>query len=514
MRFTITVLLVLAFAATATAVGIPEADRIHVQRLAAFLTLVDQLADSLWPGMDIHKIPIAINVHDQREYLTGHPQPPGEFKPVDGETGLSQPLFTREGCTRYGPQSGGWEVDLGGRSTAYVGVVADFTTEQYLLLLLHECFHVFQHEYHERGDDSFGEQPELDVPNSALIGLEARILDHMLSDSTGDWHGGAAQFVAVRAERLSRLPAGVVREELESEFNEGTASYVELRPLDILRHSSGIDLGLSEIDSQFHGFRDAAKEFQLRIDRLRDFGSLIYSSIWSRYQLGMAQCLILDRLEPNWKWLVGNKGVTPYDILSARFAAPPDSAGRLIDSAKREFNYDSIFAAQSRLITARTDSIRAVIEAPGIRYRVYYTAASPGFNWRPHGPVYLIPTKLMNEIDARLQIEDFGMTQERISNSGPTLWMGGIEQFDAGELRFSTQKTPCLFRHPYIEWIDTNPAPDSSDFRIEGDPEADGVYRNAKIMTDGFTLTLPRVKIQRAKGVVAIIAQTEDTPKE
>ncbi|MHC4899629.1 MAG: hypothetical protein ACYTGW_21260, partial [Planctomycetota bacterium] len=151
--------------------------RRDIDRIRELHHLTDVLGEQLWPGFDTREIPIAVNNNDREEMLIGHPAPPAAFRAFEGHEIDGKPAMIRDGVTRFGPRGGGWAVSLGGRQTAYVGVLQrGLSTERYLSLLLHECFHVYQKDYRARGRGKTAALPTDDADYAAMIGLESHVL--------------------------------------------------------------------------------------------------------------------------------------------------------------------------------------------------------------------------------------------------------------------------------------------------------------------------------------------------
>ena len=119
----------------------------------------------------------------------------------------------------------------------------------------------------------------------------------------------------------------------------------------------------------------------------------------------------------------------------------------------------------------------------------------------------------MEDIDSALHLEAIDLGVTRKSNHGPMLWLGGIERFEKGDLVFESKQVPILFRLDYFEWIDTIPAADESDFKVEASSHQDDLYENLKITTDGFVLQIPHARIKKLPGVVAILPEYDSTSK-
>jgi len=482
-------------------------DDLDLARIEALYNLVDRFTDSLWPGFDITKIPIAVNNDDRQEILVAYPNPPKEFRPLEGKMVGGNPVYIRDGCTIFGPRGGGWATEIGDVMTAYVSVLQkDQAVEPYLSLLLHECFHVYQPILRERADSAWGELPELDEDYSALLELEGRILYHLLTapddDSTRHL---ASMFVAVRQERRTDLAPDVILAEGEEEFNEGTPSYLETRLFQLLARQGGIEK-LTEIDDpQYHGFKDAAELYDERVQRILPPPDKIVTFFHAKYNIGTAQCLVLDRLMPGWKSRMGEKGSTQFAIMEALFPLTDQQRANLLDEAKKQFGYDEIFAREHQLIGEKIEMLRNLVEAPGRRYQIYFSILPPPFKWKPKGPVHTIPNDLMAQFDEELNLPNFMPEYTATSNTGPTLWEGGIARFEMGPLVFESKEVPILFRLKYFEWIDTDPAADESDMIIEASRQEGTNYYDLKLTTDAFVLTVPHARIEKSDQVVAII---------
>jgi hypothetical protein len=215
---------------------------IDIIRIRELYNITNTFADQIWPGFDTRKIPVAINNDDKQELLIGHPNPPEEYYPFEDFELNGQPVLIRDGVSRYGPKGGGWAVELGGVYTAYVSTLMEGqTTESYLSLLLHECFHCFQKGYRQGADGASGELPEDDPIYSAMIGLESRILKAALDEPNDEkvWEL-IGMFAAVRHERRKDMPENLVLREGEDEYNEGTATYSQARMYQLMAENGGI----------------------------------------------------------------------------------------------------------------------------------------------------------------------------------------------------------------------------------------------------------------------------------
>ena len=479
--------------------------RIDVDRIRELHHLTDVLGDELWPGFDTRRIPVAVNNDDRQELLIGHPSPPKEFEAFRGHEIDGKPVMIRAGVTRYGPRGGGWAVRLGGEHTAYVSVLGKGqSTERYLSLLLHECFHVYQRRYRARGQGRLAPLPTDDPVYAAMIGLESRILHAALGEEQEEkLRELCRMFVAVRHERRKSLSAGIVRNEGAQEYNEGTATYIQARLFQLLAKRGGIKPVVADGDARYKGFVGATARYRTFRARVLPATTRPITFFHSQYQNGMAQCLLLDRVRPKWKEEMRERGRTQFDLFEREFPIEEREHGALRTGAGKRFGHDELLAAQKKLVGDRLAKIKSLLHTEGRRYRVYHSAIRGRFKWKPRGPVYNVPASLLGDEAEAIVIEHEHGTS-RILDPNVTIWGGGIRRFEKGGLLFESGAVPVLFRPDYLEWIDTDPDAEGKDFEIRSKRVVDGVHHELKITTDGFTLSVDRARVEKSDDVVTV----------
>jgi len=480
-----------------------EIDVIRIQELHH---ITDTFGDQIWPGFDTREIPIAINNNDIQELLIGHPNPPEEFYPFENFELNGKPVLIRDGVSRYGPYAG-WAIEFAGEYTAYVSILREgWTTESYLSLILHECFHCYQ-KFRPWSEEAGGVLPEDDPVYSALIGLESRILKDALEEQNDEklWRF-IGMFVAARHERRRALPDNVIILEGEEEYNEGTATYSQARLYQLLAENGGITPVNPGKDPYYQGFPNAHEEYEHMVSRIIPYTSVPITFSHSMYQHGMAQCLLLDRVRPGWKEQIREKGITQFALLELALFEKglllwDEEEKTLLNQAKRRFNYPNLLAEQTEVINERLDLIRGYIDAPGRRYRIYHGRLEKRFNWKPDGPVYHIPESLERELLEKRW--NLGYTEETLQ-SNRSVWVGGIRHFEKEGLSFESVETPVIFGFEYLEWTDPDPAWDESDMQIHCESREAEIYIGVRIETDGFTLETDKASIERVGDVVNI----------
>lgn len=200
------------------------------------------------------------------------------------------------------------------------------SSDQYVTLILHEAAHAYQ------GITAperlvAGEQANYDLEqvypweNDSLredwqreLDLLARALQAETDEETCQL---VKDFLAVRySRRLSaELSADLIGFERQREWVEGIGRYAELSVYRLGRASSGY-VPSEEIhdDPRFHQYEKFENRWNREIDQMKRMASDGDESRF--YYTGMAQAVLLDRLDPDWKGRLFEPGVWLEDLLS------------------------------------------------------------------------------------------------------------------------------------------------------------------------------------------------------
>lgn len=225
----------------------------------------------------------------------------------------------------------------------------------------------------------------------------------------------------------------------------------------------------------------------------------LLSFFHSQYQHGMAQCLLLDRLRPDWKDVLAEEGKPLTALLAEALALDDEQRRERFDQACERFDHESLLAEQTARVNERRALLRGFLEAPGRRYRVYHGDLPGSFNWKPQGPVYHVPEDMLPE-DYRVSSDGIS----RVVGAGVTVWEGGFEAFDKGHLRFHSRAIPIVFGPFFFQWIDPEPAKDLADLKIESDAVDGDVHRNARLVHEDFELSAGAVRVVQREDLVEI----------
>jgi len=210
--------------------------------------LVDRHGDAIWPGYRLSEIPALLMHPKVGEVLLRFPRPPPDFTRFGGASPLGEePLFVRRGTTVYDVVTDTTTVINNVRTLVVTdrGARDGVNDPWNLCTQVHEGFHAFAEKglkipsYNEL---DLADYPDLEPDRSARLHLEGdALLAALAADAPDEREEQALLFLAERTRRRAGLPAGVVRAEESNEMNEGLATYVEWRALELWR-----DHGLSD----------------------------------------------------------------------------------------------------------------------------------------------------------------------------------------------------------------------------------------------------------------------------
>jgi hypothetical protein len=227
--------------------------------------------------------------------------------------------------------------------------------------IVHENFHQYQFgafgEIHWEREERY---PLEDRQNTALAYLEMRLLmaalDAAEADRKEDCRNYISQFVATRYRRWQDADPLVRGYEQGEEINEGTAKYVEIKSIALLKELAsesppGIPAGalLDEFDSI------SMPDYLLEVFRTRLAGNSISPADMSRYRIypvGCAEGFLLDYLGIDWKSEAEKAGTefTFAGLFKDHLGIDESQFDALLAEAKRTYDYDGVLADTGSLI--------------------------------------------------------------------------------------------------------------------------------------------------------------------
>mgnify|MGYP000243987767 CR=1 FL=1 len=312
---------------------------------------------AVWPGYDLAEQTYLVYLPKKWVLLFN---PAGEvegFAPCpEGWPELGTKVLYHEGS--YSDLAGqlAFDFEVGGVKTVAIGLPEDpqgfpSLLDVYLAgFIVHEAFHQFQ-------AAQFGEipwqreerYPILDRDNTVLAALEMRILMDAVSRAQAgagrEVEGLLRMFIAVRRERWRVGGEFVTRHEQGLEIREGTAQYVQMKALSLMKEAAGLD-----------GFAALSLPGQLEGDfRTRFRGEAVSPEDMLRnriYPVGAALGYLCDFLGLDWKPLAQAAGpeFAFHTLISEKIGTGREPPDELIAGAKKVYGYDKIASATDKLI--------------------------------------------------------------------------------------------------------------------------------------------------------------------
>jgi hypothetical protein len=294
---------------------------------ALLRTIDDVTARQAWPGFRLSDWPIAV-FDGTRTLLLHHPTPPPEFTPLPDRPGVLA------SAGRYPSVVGNSTVDLAGVRTATIVATPGSDRESTLLAYVEELFHVFwlrRHANFRPNEMARYSYPMKDLANLRRRLAEdeafARALEAPDLSQAAVW---AATAVQLRRERNELLSADDRAFEAGTEMMEGTANYVARTAV---------------------GLKPANTVTRLRAERAVD------QLRWRYYDSGAAICLLLDRVQPDWKTRIDNEpDLTALALLES--AVTRAEARPVPFSAAETSQFESKATAAIAELTARQTRVR------------------------------------------------------------------------------------------------------------------------------------------------------------
>ncbi len=351
--------------------------------------LVAEHEAEIWPGYRLGDLPALMLNPKVAEVLVRYPRPPPDFVRWIGSNPIGdEPLLIRRGTTVF---------DVGMDTTTAINGVRtlvvtdrgarDGINDAYnLAVQVHEGFHAFA-DAHLRipsySELDLADYPDLDAERSAHLHLEGgALLAALKAESIDEVEEHTIAFLGERARRRVDLPAQIVRAEDANELNEGLATYVEWRALELwLAHGVA-----PEVVAASKGFRfpdDIAHELDQKTIQLGHLarhtmgvnGGTFGTAVVRRrcYFFGAAQARLLDRLAPEWKAAVVS-GRTLHELLLEALGDPAAAElGERADALEKDSAFPLLVMAKRGVAAEATKQrdarIASVLSGPGTLVR-------------------------------------------------------------------------------------------------------------------------------------------------
>lgn len=205
------------------------------------------------------------------------------------------------------------------------GMLVD-SSDQYVTLILHEAAHAYQGitapERLVAGEQAnFDLGPMYPWDNDSLREdwqVELNLLARALQAQTeGETRLLAKEFLRVRQSRRQSagLSADLIAFERHREWVEGIGRYAELSVYRLGHSNSGYIPAEAILDDPaFHHYKKYNQRWNREVDQMKRMASDRNESRF--YYTGMAQAVLLDRLDPDWKSRLCEPGIWLEDLLA------------------------------------------------------------------------------------------------------------------------------------------------------------------------------------------------------
>ncbi|HTQ08802.1 MAG TPA: hypothetical protein VMI31_01905 [Fimbriimonadaceae bacterium] len=396
-------------------------------------SVIGRSDNPVWPGWDARRTPILIYFPGKEDLLINHPKPPAGFTKYTGpiQTTIG-PIYLRDGKTVMDFDGQNTAVDVNGTQTLVVadslstrrqwveGLVPalnadpnrmDDTIAQSLFpdpyremtMFAHEAFHVYQH---AKAPDKGGDErallhyPSLSVENNVGFALESDFLAQAaLAKSPAEVRRAALAWLAVRNWRRAALDKEGSAYEDGTEFNEGTAKYVEYRTLKSLQgRRPSRQMWLAQ---GFRGFDDLngeranlLRQMQSTMSGTQAVNNDLYGASPVRFRLyysGMGIGILLDRLGANWHDKIFEPQTSLTGIAESTILATPAELSAALAEVKAGPRFAQLMSEKTQLARDGEAYVASQVSAfdrsPGELVLDYSELEKPrvGFGFTPFG---------------------------------------------------------------------------------------------------------------------------------
>ncbi len=298
-----------------------------LEQLDAILTL-DVLSATLWPDWEISSSTFALLSNGRACYVLNHPSPPSGLTRVRTGLPVSIPVYHASTEAESVSPVAGY---IGETRTAFVRVSPQ--PEGLLPSAFRQAFAAYQTVHCPEMNEplDFGSGFSSSPRNLALVDIECELLAAAIAAPSDSLDAIVRDFVSVRGFRRIGMTGRFVDYERHREHVDGTAAYIGIMCRDaaprFLSDRMGSLLGgaLGVPGCEKSLFRPACD-----VDW--------YKGDWFLCS-GAAICLLLDRIEPDWKREVSERCIDPYAVLWSHFSGGSADVTRILERyefARRE----------------------------------------------------------------------------------------------------------------------------------------------------------------------------------
>jgi hypothetical protein len=349
----------------------------------------------IWPGYNLAERPFIVYIPGRWALLfNGTPDTEGFLSYPEEWPNLGANVLYHPGQYKDLIGQLAFDFEVGRQKLVAVGFPEKRGDALYLFgFLVHEAFHQYQNE--KFGDIPWEREeiyPILDRENTALACLEMRLLMDALRAAYAGNHDAAVdklgQFAAVRNERWRRADHFVKRYEQGQEIREGTAKYVELKSIELLKKLSY----KSSLRKKANALRADLPSVSmpgllLDVFKSRITGDSVAPGDMLRnriYPVGAALGFLADYLKIDWKPKAQEAG-TAFEfggLFAEKLGLTEGRMKDYLEEAEREYGFERLLSSAEALIKdyrAGYEAELASFEAQkGIRVEIDFSYKSIG----------------------------------------------------------------------------------------------------------------------------------------
>ncbi len=496
----------LTTSAQGIAADLPAVVTLELRHIEETYRVLDVVATKIWPGWtDYRQVPFLLNYENGLRVLIGHPNPPAGFEVIPGlrcadrivavDRGrlvameLKPPLQAGGGPIPFGQTKEGLEVNVVDMRFTRADTSRDNTegeqepptTERQLLIYLHELFHCFQQEHIKV--PSFGNfRFNPDINFAIYSELEGRALRRAYLEPNPDKARELLKdfLVARQLKRSGSMTELQSNEESSDELREGGATYAEMRTLEVLKSVAfKPGLGVTD-DSLYHGFANTEDLLARYLKRLEKDAAQSESNYSKAYTYGCFQALLCQRLFPGWQESLLAGTHFPDKEIGKRIPLSSEERASIQIKLPSAYDVDEARERHKKFLQARDGAYGRVKARIG---RVYV------LDFKKTGQY------LSGVCDSK---GSYGIGLTKVYQEG----LPGLK-FDDVDLSPVTAPT-VMDQLYYIRVVDTDWQTRPEPYRLSGEKQADGTWKNARLQTPLFVLSAPHILITETPGRIKI----------
>jgi len=468
--------------------------------------ILDLAAEKIWPGWTNYRdFPFMLEYKNGLKVLVGHPNPPAEFKKIEGarmenmdvyadfsqvsDYKMEPPFMAGGGPLDFGKTKDGKPVKTifmnffepkGDMKGGYGLVGGPYSVESQILGYIHELFHCFQFNGSNIKFDRVGNlrfNPNADYAVYSEIEGKALLNAYQAKDPE-EAKTFIRDFLAARKIKQAKsMPEQQQKEGSHDELMEGTAVYTSVRLSEILKQGYKTKIDPSQ-DPYFSGFQNAGFFIEGYQKRLKAAAEEIFDAKGKCYEYGCYQALLLQRLYPGWQKVFSEKQTTLDKELADRVPIRDEDLPQYEKRFKDIYVIDGIQARCREVIGKRDDAYHALMDRKGMAYIVNF--------------------KKVRQYEMQLYEKEPKLTLGLIN-----MYLEGVPAVTIGKIELSAIAGPVEGNQLYhLKVVDTQWKTGGKPYSIEYQKKDGNVYEGAVIKTPLFILKAPLVRIDETSSRV------------